>query len=88
MEGTKTPIIEGPPSLAIKTQSKQQPSRGVQTTPTPLPMPVPLETIWPPAEESPVQGGKRWVLLATIAGALTGFFLLCWAVTALLDKLL
>jgi hypothetical protein len=39
-------------------------------------------------KESPVKGGKGWTLLATIAGALVGFFLILWAVAALLIGLL
>jgi serine/threonine-protein kinase len=88
VEGSKTPIIERQPPLMVKSQSKPQPSRNVQTTPTPPPTPIPPEVIWPPAEEGVERGGKRWVLLATIAGALAGFFLIFWAIAALLDKLL
>jgi len=39
-------------------------------------------------EESPPRGGKWWALVATTAGALIGFFLIFWAVAALLHKLL
>ncbi len=88
MERAKTPAVKHPTPLSIKTQSKSQPARSTQTTPTPPPTPIPLETIWLPAEESPARGGKGWVLLTTIAGALIGFFLIFWAVIALLDKLL
>jgi serine/threonine protein kinase len=88
VERAQTPVVKHPTPLTIKTQSKPQPARSTQTTPTPPPTPIPLETIWLPEEASPTRGGKGWVLLATIAGALIGFFLICWVALALLDKLL
>ncbi len=88
VEGAKTPAIKYPTSLTLKTSSRPQPTRSAQAIPAPPPTPIPLETIWLPVEESPARGGKGWVLLATIAGALIGFFLIFWTVIALLDKLL
>jgi serine/threonine-protein kinase len=88
VEGAKTPIIKYSTPHGSKAQSKPQAARSVQASPTPPPTPVPLETIWLPTEERPARSGKGWVLLATIAGALVSFFLLFWAVAALLDRLL
>jgi serine/threonine protein kinase len=88
VERSKTPAANHQTPLTIKAQSKPQSPRNVQAAPTPPPTPIPLETIWLPAEESPARGGRGWVLLGAIAGALVGFFLIFWAVIALLDMLL
>ncbi|MFN2269769.1 MAG: serine/threonine-protein kinase [Anaerolineae bacterium] len=84
VEGTKAPA-KHPTPMTLKSSSKQAP---VQKAPSPPPASIPLEAIWPPLKESPVKGGKGWTLLATIAGALVGFFLILWAVAALLIGLL
>jgi serine/threonine-protein kinase len=83
-----TPTAKHSTPLSIKKQSQSQLTRSAQAIPTPPPTPVPLETIWLPPEESPARGGKGWVLLATIAAGLAGFFLTFWAIIALLDRLL
>lgn len=88
VERTKIPT-KHPTPPAIKTSSQPLPaSQQAQTPPSPPPTSIPLEAIWPPVEESPSQGGKWWALVATTAGALIGFFLIFWAVAALLHKLL
>jgi serine/threonine-protein kinase len=88
MDGATMPVTKHPTPLMIKTPSKPQPAQSAQAPPSSPPTPIPLETIWPPAEESPTRGGKGWALLAIIAGALIGFSLIFWAMTALVDKLL
>jgi len=78
-------------TTAIVAEALRHPTiaRGVQVRPTPPPAPIPLEVIWPSEpEESPRRGGSGWALLATIAGALIGSFILFWGLAAGLNALL
>jgi serine/threonine protein kinase len=87
VEGTKAPT-KHPTPITLKTPSQPSSVQCEESPSSPPPAPFPLETIWPPPGESPARGGRGWVLLVTIAGALVGFFLTFWAIATLLDKLL
>jgi serine/threonine protein kinase len=89
VEGTKIRTTQ-PTAVAIKSPSKPAPVVRMQTPAEPPPPPIPMEIIWPQPREDKrfARGGKWWTLLAVVAGALVGFYLLLWGLSVLLEELL
>ena len=89
VEGTKIRTTQ-PTPVASMGPSKPAAVVRMQTPAEPPPPPMPMEVIWPQLGEDKgfARGGKWWTLLAVVAGALLGFYLLLWGLSVLLEELL